>query len=84
MRCGRASQRFTLSVPLQLGGGKPPRLDAYLSAALPAGTSRARVAAAIRGGSLSVNGRPVTKPAQPVRAAPHALASRAPAPAGHG
>lgn len=60
-------QRFALSVPVELGGGKAPRLDAYLSAALPAGTSRARVAAAIRGGALSVNGRAVTKPSQSAR-----------------
>ncbi len=60
-------QRFALSVPIELGGGKAPRLDAYVSAALPPGTSRARVAAAIRSGALSVNGRAVTKPSQSVR-----------------
>ena len=54
-------------MPPDLGGGKAPRLDAYVSAALPPGTSRARVTAAIRAGALTVNGRAVTKPAQPVR-----------------
>ena len=49
-------------------GSKPPRADAFLSAALPSGTSRARVSAAIKAGALSVNGRPVSKPSQAVRA----------------
>ena len=60
-------QRFALTVPPELGVAKAPRLDAYVSAALPPGTSRARVTAAIRAGALTVNGRAVTKPAQPVR-----------------
>jgi len=54
-------------VPPELGGAKAPRLDAYVSAALPPGTSRARVTAAIKAGALTVNGRAVTKPSQPVR-----------------
>jgi hypothetical protein len=65
-------QRFSLNVPLEMGGGKPPRLDAYVCATLPQGTSRARVAAAIRDGALTVNGRAVTKPSQPARVAQRA------------
>jgi len=44
------------------------RVDAFVAAALPAGTSRGRVAAAIRGGLLRVNGSAVTKPAYTARA----------------
>ena len=67
-----AAQRFTLRVPLGSDGEAAkalPRLDAFVSAALPRGASRARVTAAIKAGALTVNGRVVTKPSSQVRLA---------------
>lgn len=43
------------------------RLDAFIAGQLPA-ASRAKISASIRAGLVAVNGRPVTKPAAPVRA----------------
>ena len=66
------TQRFTLRVPLGSNGESSkalPRLDAFVSAALPRGSSRARVTAAIKAGALTVNGRVVTKPSSQVRLA---------------
>ena len=67
-----AAQRFTLRVPLGSDGESAkelPRLDAFVSAALPRGASRARVTAAIKAGALTINGRVVTKPSSQVRLA---------------
>jgi hypothetical protein len=64
------AQRFTLRVPLGSDGESAkalPRLDAFVSAALPRGASRARVTAAIKAGALTINGRVVTKPSSQVR-----------------
>ena len=58
-------QQFSLRAPPS--DSPPLRVDAFVAAALPPGTSRGRVSAAIKGGLLLLNGRPVTKPAALVR-----------------
>ncbi|KAF8057740.1 RNA pseudouridine synthase 2 [Scenedesmus sp. PABB004] len=58
----------TFHVALQDAAGAKGklRLDAFLAAQLPA-ASRAKIAASIRAGLVSVNGAPVTKPAHAMR-----------------
>lgn len=43
------------------------RLDAFIAAQLPA-ASRAKISASIKAGLVTVNGRPITKAAQAVKA----------------
>lgn len=47
--------------------GSKPRLDAYIATQLPE-VSRAKISASIKAGLVVINGRPVSKPSQAVKA----------------
>jgi tRNA pseudouridine synthase 2 len=59
-----------LSIITHPQGSSKPRLDAYVTAQLPA-VSRAKISASIKAGLVTVNGRAVSKPSQAVKAGDH-------------